>query len=95
MENNWLNLINRLKRILISKEIVYHMKNKKKYLINLLEKDLLNFIFQKKRINTNNLIYKYKTEGMSPKDFGNYQNPIDLFKSLRDGNANPKEVLQN
>ena len=41
------------------------------------------------------MIYKYKTEGMSPKYFGNYQNPIDLFKNLRDGNTNPKEVLQN
>ena len=29
MENNLLNLMNLLKRILISKEIVYHLKNKK------------------------------------------------------------------
>ena len=29
MENNWLHLINLLKRILISTEIAYHMKNKK------------------------------------------------------------------
>ena len=28
VENNWLNLMNLLKRILISTEIVYHMKNK-------------------------------------------------------------------
>ena len=32
---------------------------------------------------------------MSPKEFSGYQNPIDLFKNLRDGNINLKEVLQN
>ena len=41
------------------------------------------------------MICKYKTEGMSPKDFINYQNLIDLFKNLRDGNINPKEALKN
>ena len=41
------------------------------------------------------MIYKYQTEGISPKDFGNYQNPIELFKDLRDGNINPKEVLKD
>ena len=41
------------------------------------------------------MIYKYKTERMSPKDFINYQNLIDLFKNLRDGNINPKEALKN
>ena len=39
------------------------------------------------------MIYKYKTEGRSPKDFNNYQNPIDLFINLRDGNVNPRRVL--
>ena len=41
------------------------------------------------------MIYKYITEGMSLKDFSNYQNLIDLFKDLRDGNINPKEVVKN
>ena len=41
MENNWLDLMNLLKRILISTEIVYNMKTKK-YLMALLEKGLLN-----------------------------------------------------
>ena len=41
------------------------------------------------------MTYKYKTEGKSPKDFKNYQNLIELFKSLRDGNVNPREVLKN
>ena len=59
------------------------------YLMNLLEKGFLE-----KKVNSNNLIYNYKTEGMSPKDFINYQNLIDLFKKLRDGNINPKEVLK-
>ena len=36
------------------------------------------------------MIYKYKAKRISPEDFGNFQNPIDLFKDLRDGNINPK-----
>ena len=48
-----------------------------------------------KRINPDNLIYKYKTEVISPKDYSNYQNPIELFKDLRNGNKNPKEVLKD
>ena len=63
----------------MSTEIVYHLMNKEKYLMNLLKKSLLNFRTQKKKIDTSNLIYKYKTEGGSPKDFSNYQNPMDLF----------------
>ena len=41
------------------------------------------------------MIYKYKTQGINPKDFRNYQNPIELFKDLKDGNINPKEVLKD
>ena len=41
------------------------------------------------------MIYKYKTEGRSPKDLRNYQNPIILFKNLRNDYVNPKEVLKN
>ena len=46
MENNWLNLMNLLKRILISTEMIYHSKNKKN-LMNLLKKNLMNFRIQK------------------------------------------------
>ena len=60
------------------------LEEQKKYLIDLL-----------KKIYPNNLIDKYKTEGRSPKDFSGYQNPIDLFINLRDGNVNPREVLKN
>ena len=48
-----------------------------------------------KRIHPDNLICKYKTEGISPKDFINYQDPKKLFKNIRDGNINPKEVLKD
>ena len=41
------------------------------------------------------MIYKYRTEGISLKDFSNYQNPIELFKDLRDDNIDPKKVLEN
>ena len=41
------------------------------------------------------MIYKCKNEGISPKDFRNYQNPIELFKNLTDGNINPNEVSKD
>ena len=41
------------------------------------------------------MIYKYKTEGISPKYFRNHQNLIELLKDLQDGNINPKEVLKD
>ena len=41
------------------------------------------------------MILKYKIEGRSLKDFSNYQNSIDLFVNLRDGNINPREVLKS
>ena len=47
-----------------------------------------------KRINTDNLIYKYKSEGRNPKNFRNYQTLIELLKDLIDGIINPKEVLK-
>ena len=58
-------------------------------------KDLLNLWILEKIINPNNLIYKYKTEGISPKDFRNYQETIKLFKYLKEGKLNPKEVLKD
>ena len=48
-----------------------------------------------KRINPDNLIYKYKPEGISLKGFRNYRDPIKLFKDLRDGNINPKELWKD
>ena len=41
------------------------------------------------------MIYKYKCEGRSPKDYNVDQNSIHLFKNLRDGNIKPKKVLKN
>ena len=43
------------------------------------------------------MIYNYKTEGISPKDFSfsYYRNPIKLVKDLRDANINPKKVLKD
>ena len=48
-----------------------------------------------KRVNYDNLIYKYKSKRKIQKDFRNYQNLIELFKNLRDDNINPKKVLKN
>ena len=59
------------------------------------EKKSFKFQNLKEKINPNNLIYKFKTEGISPKDFSNYQNLIDLCINLRDGNINLREVSKN
>ena len=40
------------------------------------------------------MIYKYKTESITPKDFSNYQNMVDLFINLRDVHINLKEVVK-
>ena len=73
------NLIKLLKSILILTEIVYHLKNKQKYLMNLLKKNSYEFLDLKEKINSNNLIYKYKTKGRSVKDFSKYQNLQPIY----------------
>ena len=62
--------------------------------MNLLKKGLLNIGIQKKKVNSDLLIYNYKTEEKSLKDFRNDQNQIELFKNLEDGNVNPREILK-
>ena len=91
MENNWLNLMNLLKGILIPTEMIYQLKNKKKF--NELDEER-SYEFQnlKEKSNSNNLIYKYKTQGRGPKDFGNFQNPIDLFDFKSDIEEIKKEI---
>ena len=90
MENNWLNLINLLEWVLISTEIVYHLK---RIIFNkFLEKKSYEFQKRKENISPDNLTYKYKTERRIPKDFSNYQNLRGLFINLRDGNLNQREV---
>ena len=51
--------------------------------------DLNNSIY------ANNLICEYKPERRSSKHFRHYQNLIELFRSLRNGDVNPKEILKN
>ena len=78
----------------IDRDSVPH-EEQKKIFNELIRERSSEFHNSEERINPNNLIYKNKTEGMSPKDFSGYQNPIDLLKNLRDGNINLKEVLKN
>ena len=89
--------MNLLKKILISVEILYHLKNKKKIIKNWTCWGKIFWIYKFiKRIISDNLIYKSKTKGRSPKHFSFYQNPLDLFISLRHFKyINPKEVLEN
>ena len=58
--------MNPLKNILIPTERVYQLMIKNICLIDLLKKNLANFRILKKKLI---LMYKYKTEGRSPKDF--------------------------
>ena len=67
----------------------------KKIFKELVEEKSCGFQKLKEKNNPNNLIYKYKTEGRSLKDFGNHQDRIDLFINLTNGNVNPREVLKN
>ena len=61
----------------------------------LVEERSSEFMNLEKRINPDNLIYMYKAEGISSKDFRNYWDSIRLFKDLRDGNMSPKKVLKD
>ena len=70
------------------------MKNKKIF-NELIRERSFKFHNLEKRSNINNLTYNYKTKGMSPKDFSNYQNSIDLSKNSIDDNINSNEVLKN
>ena len=63
--------------------------------MSLPKKYLLNLRIQKKKINPDNLICKYKTEKISSREFRDYQNPLKLSKDLTNGNINPKEVLKD
>ena len=76
----------------IDRDSIAH--EEKKFFNKFIRERSFEFHSLEKRINPNNLIYKYKTAGMSPNDFSNCQNPMDLVKNLRDGNINPKEVLK-
>ena len=75
-----MNLMNLLSKTLTSKEIVYHLKNKN--IFNELAKERSSEFKNMEKNNSDNLIYTCKTEGINPKDFTNYQNPIELFKNL-------------
>ena len=72
---------------------MHHLMNREKF--NKLVEEKYEFQHLKEKINPNNLIYNYKTEGKISTDFSDYQNPIDIFINLSDGNVNPREVLKN
>ena len=65
-----------IKKNLILKKIVWKTK---KIFNELVKEKYLEFQNLKVKMNPNSLIYKYKTEAISPKGFSNYQNVIDLF----------------
>ena len=47
------------------------------------------------KIDPNNLDFIFSSSENIPKDFGNCQIPLKLFKDVRDVNINPKEELKN
>ena len=66
-------------------EIVHHLKNKQNIFNERGEERSSEFRDLEKRINPDKWIYNCKTKGISPNNFSNYQNPMELFKDLRDG----------
>ena len=63
--------------------------------MKLLKKMSSNFYNLGRRMNFDSLMHKYKTEEICQRDLRNYQNPIRLFKDLRDDKVNTKKVLKN
>ena len=49
----------------------------------------------KDEVNSNNLIYSFRTKGNKPKDFWKLSNATEIIWRFKDGNVNPKEVLKN
>ena len=45
------------------------------------------------QIDSNNLVYSFKTGVNEPKDFGNYQTPLKLFEDLRNFDINQKKYF--
>ena len=68
--------MNVLKKVLILKEIVYQLMNKK-ILNELVEQRSSGFMDLEKIINPDNLIYQYKNERISPNSFRNCQYLIE------------------
>ena len=54
-----------------------------------------DFNIDKDGIPVEKQIQSPNTIKQSPNNFSNYQNLIDLFINLRDGNINPREVLKD
>ena len=71
-----------------------HEKQKERF-NRLVKERALEFADIKYKIDTNNLVYRFKTGGNEPEDFVNYQMPLKLFEDLRDGDINPEELLKN
>ena len=67
------------------------LEKQKEIFNRLVEERALEFSDVKDKIDPNNLVYVFKTEGNRPKDFGNNQMPLKLFEDLRDGNVSPKD----
>ena len=71
-----MNLMNLWESNLLSTEISFHLKNKKTF-DELVHEKSSEFNSIEKRID----LYNYKIEGRISKDFGNYENLLELFKN--------------
>ena len=91
MENKLLRLTKLLNMILI----LTKNENQKEIFNRLVKERAREFSDIKDKIDPNNLVYIFKTGENELKDFWNYQMPLKLFEDLRDGDTNPKKVLEN
>ena len=78
----------------IDRSDVVHEKQKEIF-NDLVKERALEFSDIKDKIDSNNLVYTFKTVGKEPKDFRKFKTPLKLFEDLRDGNINPKEASKN
>ena len=79
----------------MTETVSVELEEQKKIFNELIKERSSEFMNLEKMINPDNLIYEYRTEEISPNIFRIYQDPIKLFKDLRDGNINLKEVLKD
>ena len=102
---NQISAIKNVEKIIESNEVAKNgfdigrsdvVHEKPKEIFNELVKErALEFSDVKDKIDPNDLVYTFKTDGNDPKDFRNYKTPLKLFEDLRDDNINLKEALKN
>ena len=75
-------------------KILHLSQNKKKYLMNLQMKGLKKWLIQIKKINIDDLIYRYKGNTADVK-FNKFDNALNIINKIRNGEIIPADVKNN